>query len=473
MNIKQEILNWPSIGSRRRNWRPLSKSLNLSTCRGIRMNGLTYWPSLSAPVIHENLKTPTIDREEIWNVEEKMTWMTPLIQFLQDGRVLENDQEARRVVKESTRYTLVGQQLYRRGFAFPLLKCLDGDEAKYVMKEVHEGVCGTHIGGRVLTSKIARAGYYWPTLKGDCMSYRFAEGHKAPLERLHTITLPWPFYKWGVDILGLFPLAPGQIKFLIVAVDYFTKWVEAEPVATISAERVKRFLWKKIICRFGLPAEIVSDNGTQFASKTTTEFCKELGIKQIFMSVEHPQSNGQVEAANKVILKGLRRRLEEAKGRWAKELPQVLWSCHTTPHSTMNETPFRLTFGTEAVIPVEIGEPSARKTLFEPSENETKLRANLDMLQEVREAAHIREFAIKTRVAKMYNRRVIPRSFKPQDLVLRKVVQKAENNKLTPKWEGPFRIKREVGQGAYWLESLKGKEIPRTWNAVSLRMYYS
>ncbi|RDY11324.1 hypothetical protein CR513_04035, partial [Mucuna pruriens] len=124
----------------------------------------------------------------------------------------------------------------------------------------------------------------------------------------------------------------------------------------------------------------------------------------------------------------------------------------------------------EAVIPVEIREPSARTTLFEPSANETELRANLDMLQEVREAAHIREFVIKSRVARLYNRRVIPRSFKPQDLVLRKVIHKVENNKLTPKWEDPFRTKKEVGQGAYRLESLKDKEIPRTRNAVSLRI---
>ncbi|RDY13735.1 hypothetical protein CR513_01291, partial [Mucuna pruriens] len=404
--------------------------------------------------------------------------MTPLIQFLQDNRTTESEEEARRMTKEAAKYTLVGQRLYRRGFAFPLLKCLDQEEAEYVMKEVHDGVCGTHIGGQALASKIARAGYYWPTLKSDCMGFvkkcdkcqRFAEGDKAPPEMLHAITSPWPFCKWGVDILGPFPLAPGQIKFLIVAVDYFTKWIEAEPVAVISAERVKKFLWKKVICRFGLPAIIVSNNGTQFASKTTTEFCQGLGIRQVFTSVEHPQTNGQAEAANKVILKGLRRRLEEAKGRWVEELPQVLWSYHTTPHSETNETPFRLTFGIEAVIPVEIGEPSLRTELFEPSANEGELRANLDMIQEVREAAHIREFAIKSRVAKLYNQKVIPRSFRPQDLVLRKMVHKAENNKLTPRWEGPFRVRKEVGRGAYRLETLKGKEIPRTWNAASLRI---
>ncbi|RDX80911.1 gag-pol, partial [Mucuna pruriens] len=264
----------------------------------------------------------------------------------------------------------------------------------------------------------------------------------------------------GSGHLRIVPLAPGQIKFLIVAVDYFTKWIEAEPVATISAERVKKFLWKKIICRFGLPATIMSDNDTQFASKTTVEFYQGLGIKHIFTSVEHPQINGQAEAANKVILRGLRRRLEEAKGRWIEELPQVLWSYHTTPHSSTNETPFRLVFGTEAVTPVEIGEPSLRTEFLEPEANEGELRANLDMVQEVREAAHIREFAIKARVAKLYNQKVIPRNFKPQDLVLRRT------------WEGPFRVKKEVGRGAYKLETLKGKEIPRTWNAASLRMSY-
>ncbi|RDX75650.1 Tf2-9, partial [Mucuna pruriens] len=279
---------------------------------------------------------------------------------------------------------------------------------------------------------------------------RFADNHQAPAEQLHTVTSPWPFHKWGIDILGSFPLAPGQLKFLMVAVDYFTKWVEAEPMATITTERVKSFIWKKIICQFGLPVEIVSDN--------------DLHIRQSFTSVKHPQANGQAEAANRVILRGLRRRLEEAKGRWAKELPQVIWSYHTTPHSTTGETPFRLTYGSEAVIPVEIGEPSPRTTLFEPTANEDELRANLDLLQETREIAHIKEYAVKTRGY---------RDFEERDLVLRKETLGAEKNKLTPKWEGPFRISEKVGRGAYQLEHLNRRRIPRTWNTNSLRRYFS
>ncbi|RDX88963.1 Retrovirus-related Pol polyprotein, partial [Mucuna pruriens] len=262
---------------------------------------------------------------------------------------------------------------------------------------------------------------------------------------LHVVASPWPFHKWGIDILGPFPMAPSQVKFLMVAMDYFTKWIEAEPMATITAERVKRFIWKKIVCRFGLPAEIVSDNGTQFASSITARFCQDLDIKQSFTSVEHPQANGQAEVANRVILRGLRRRLEEAKGRWAEELPQVLWSYHTTPHSTTDETPFRLTYGSEAMIP--------------PPANEEELGTNLDLLPEVREIAHIKEYAAKARVARKYGQRVIHRDFEVKDLVLRKTTLGVEKNKLTPKWEGPFRITERVGKGAYHLEHLDGRRI--------------
>ncbi|RDX77342.1 Tf2-6, partial [Mucuna pruriens] len=431
-------------------------------------------------VIHEKLDLPTIERPEVLSVNNRTTWMTPIFDYLQGGGP--NDPEGMpKIAKEAAKYTILGQQLYRRGFSFPLLRCLDEVDSTYVLKEVHEGICGTHIGGRALASKIARAGYYWPTLKRDCMDYvkkydkcqKFAKGHKAPPKSLHHVMSPWPFFKWGVDILGPFPPAPGQVKFLIVVVDYFTKWIEAESVATITAERIKKFYWKRIVCRFGIPAEIVSDNGTQFASKATTEFCQNLKIKQVFTSVEHPQSNGQAEAPNKVILRGLRKRLEEAKGRWAEELHQVLWSYHTTPHSSTNETPFRLTFGTEAMIPVEIGEPSPRTNLFEPSKNEEELRANLDLIQEVREIAHVKEYAVKARAARRYNQKVIPRNFKAGDLVLKKITMTTSKNKLTPLWEGPFRVTSETGRGAYKLENLERKALPRTWNAASLRMYYS
>ncbi|RDX96512.1 hypothetical protein CR513_20819, partial [Mucuna pruriens] len=108
--------------------------------------------------------------------------------------------------------------------------------------------------------------------------------------------------------------------------------------------------------------------------------------------------------------------------------------------------------------------------MFEPGKNEDELRANLDMFQEVQVIAHVREYAVKARAARRYNRRSVLRNFKSQDLVLRKIMRTAESNKLMPIWEGPFRIFEEVGKRVYRLEHLDGKKIPCTWNAATLRM---
>jgi len=121
------------------------------------------------------------------------------------------------------------------------------------------------------------------------------------------------------------------MKYLIVAIEYFTKWIEAEPVAQITAHKVQHFVWKNIVCRFGVPRRLVSNNGTQFASQQLGKLCTEVGIKQVFASVEHPQTNGQVESANRILLRGLKRRLEKAKGTWAEEVPRIVWAYHTTP----------------------------------------------------------------------------------------------------------------------------------------------
>jgi len=164
-------------------------------------------------------------------------------------------------------------------------------------------------------------------------------------EELRSIYNPWPFHTWGIDILGPFPLAIRQMKYLIVAIEYFTKWIEAELVGQITAHRVQHFVWRNIVCCFDVPRCLVSDNGTLFPSQQLGKLCTEVGIKQVFTSVEHPQTNGKVESANRILLRGLKRRLEKAKGTWAEEVPMIVWAYHTTPQSSTMETPFSLVYG--------------------------------------------------------------------------------------------------------------------------------
>ena len=126
-------------------------------------------------------------------------------------------------------------------------------------------------------------------------------------------------------------LAVRQMKYLVVAIEYFTKWIEVELVAQIIAHKLQHFMWENIVCRFGIPKHLVSDNGTQITSQQLGKLCTELGIKQVFASVEHPKTNGQVKYANWVLLRGLKRRLKKAKGTWANEVPRIVWAYHTTP----------------------------------------------------------------------------------------------------------------------------------------------
>ena len=163
------------------------------------------------------------------------------------------------------------------------------------------------------------------------------------------------------------------------------KWVEAEPLANIRDVDVKRFVWKNIVTRFGVPHVLISDNGLQFNSKMFRKYCGELGITNRYSTPAYPQGNGQAEAVNKVIVSGLKKRLDDAKGKWVEELPHVLWTYKTTPRRSIGETPFSMTYGAEAVIPLETGFPTIRTSSFNPKDNDEQLTRNLDLIEVRRE----------------------------------------------------------------------------------------
>ncbi|XP_068503643.1 uncharacterized protein [Phaseolus vulgaris] len=242
------------------------------------------------------------------------------------------------------------------------------------MAELHEGICGSHIGGRSLSSKAIRAGYYWPTMREDCTRYaqrckkcqQHTDWHKAPPEELRSIYSPWPF-----------------------------------------------------------------------------------------------------------LLRGLKRRLDKAKGTWAEEVPRIVWAYHTTPQSTTKETPFSLVYRSDAMIPREIQENSPCFQNFVVEESNEERKVNLDLLDEVREEARMKAKALKRRVEYKYNSKLRLWQFQVADLVMRKAHWYQLERKLSPKWTGPFRITKALGNGAYNLETLEGDVIPCTWNATNLKFYFS
>ena len=164
------------------------------------------------------------------------------------------------------------------------------------------------------------------------------------------------------------------------------------------------------------------DNGKQFNNPKFRDFCAELGIKNYYSSSAHPQSNGQAKVTIRTLKATLKTKLEDLKGKWVEYLPEVLWACRTTRKSATKETPFALAFGTEAVNPVEVGLKSLRIELANIEHNEEVLRLNLDLLEEKREQVleHMEDYHRKT--ARYYDQRVKPRSYKPGDLILKKLL---------------------------------------------------
>ncbi|GKU99600.1 hypothetical protein SLEP1_g12423 [Rubroshorea leprosula] len=365
-----------------------------------------------------------------------------------------------------------------------LLRCLTPYEAEYAVREVHEGVCGTHIGGKTLVRKLLRHGYYWPTMVEDVQNYvkkcptcQFnADDIHMPGEMLSSLTSPWPFAQWGVDLLGRFIKGKEGCTFLVVAVDYFTKWIKAKPLSTTTERKIEEFLFNSILCMFGIPKRIIADNGPQFRAAALRLFCNDYGIELALTSVYTPQSNEQAESTNKIVLRGLKTRVLAAHSNWVDELNKVLWSCRTTPSSATGETPFSLAYGAEAVIPVEVGLPSDRAGWHDDLNNEQLLRENLDFMEEVREMSRTRNMAHQSRVAKFYNKRVRACQFQVGDLVLRKAgLTNAylHMGKLAPNWEGPYMVISIQRPGSYRLADFQGHPLPFMWNIHNFRKFYS
>ncbi|GKD08487.1 reverse transcriptase domain-containing protein [Tanacetum coccineum] len=347
--------------------------------------------------------------------------------------------KARAVRRKSQLFAVINEILYRKSFLGPWLRCVGPIQVNYVLREIHEGSCSMHAGTLSVVAKALRIGYYWSTMHKDTRALIRAcqdcQVHKPvprnPHQKLTLITSPWPFYKWGIDIAGPFLEGPGKVKFLIAAMDYFTKWIEAKPVATITGNQIKKIVWDNI-------------------------------------------TNGLVERANRSLGEGIKARLGVRNKKWMEELSHVLWAHRTMIKSSNRDTPFSLTYGTEAVIPAEIGMPTLRITEVDLVQNNEALEINLDLLEERREQAAIREAKIKARMEKYYNSKVKNTSFKLGDLVYRNndASRTEDTGKLGPKWEGPYEVTKALGKGAYKLRDRDGKQLPRTSNVSNLKKCY-
>ncbi|GJY30397.1 reverse transcriptase domain-containing protein [Tanacetum coccineum] len=251
--------------------------------------------------------------------------MTPIRNYLEKGKLPEDPVDARTLMEKIGNYTMEDGVLYRKSYLVPLMRCVGPLQANYIIREVHMGSCGMHDGPRHVVAKAMNLGYYWPSMHRDARELIRAcddcQAHESvprlPKADMISVTSAWPFMKWGMDIVGPLPEGSGRD-----------------------------------------PATIITDNGTQFVNDPFKKWAEKLKIQLISTLVYHPQGNRAVERANKSLLRGIKTRLEKGGSAWAEEVPKVLWAHRTMKKTSNGETPFSLTYGTEAVIPTEIDMPT-------------------------------------------------------------------------------------------------------------------
>ncbi|XP_019227573.1 PREDICTED: uncharacterized protein LOC109208874 [Nicotiana attenuata] len=279
-----------------------------------------------------------IDHIEVLSLNLTWDWQNRLVYYLQDGILPQDKKEAKKLRVQAARYSLVNHDLYKRTFGGPLAKCHGPHLTRQVLEEVHEGHCGAHTGNRTLVRCLIRAGYYWPTMKKEAADYirRCVQCQKyAPMihqagELLHSVTSPWPFIKWGMDIVGPLPAGQGKVRML-------------------------RYVNRRSSPSYGKILYAIS--------------------------------------------------LEEAKGLRPELLPEVLWAHRTTPKSSTEEMPYSLVYGTNAVIPVEVGEPSLRSSHISGADNDESRLQDLDEIEKRRDMAHVRMIAQKQQMERYYNKK--------------------------------------------------------------------
>ncbi|XP_021760669.1 uncharacterized protein LOC110725510 [Chenopodium quinoa] len=289
---------------------------------------------LERTVMVEILTQKSIDEEleTVLCISNSTQWFDKIVAYLLYWALPLDKGESRKLRRDSVWFIMHQGQLYKRGFSLPLQRCITDVESAKLVEEIHEGTCNNHLGARALSREAMRRGFYWPTMNEDAVRYvkkcekcqKFAPVINLPPDDITPMLNPIPFTQWGMDIVGPFPSATRGRRFFIVGVDYFTKWIEADPVANIIAFEVKKFIWKSIFTRFGLPMAMVFDHGSQFDCKPVKDLLAMYKVKFAYAAVCHPQSNGQVESANKQIIKAIKKKIEDAKGLWADLIPEIL-----------------------------------------------------------------------------------------------------------------------------------------------------
>ncbi|GMP93460.1 hypothetical protein CsSME_00043281 [Camellia sinensis var. sinensis] len=455
---------------------------DISLYRRIQRQGY-YWPEMekdSNQLQKECPKCQSYIREDESCFEiDTPDWRQVYIDYLKEGTLPESPRDIAHLKRRARRYFLDQDKLYRRSIEGTPLRCLSKEESDLVLGRAHEI---EHQGGARLFEQLIHLGYYWPTMESDASHHvkrcQTCQKHgnliHAPAVDLHSIRTPWPFHTWAFDLIGPISTSSKGYKWILAATELSTKWVEAIPLKNATGPVVANFIKENIICRFGVPNTILSDNGTPFINKYVKSLLETYQVKHHKSTPYYPKGNGQAEATNKTLIRILSKMMDEFGGTWSEQLIVALWAYRTSKRKPTQATPYSLVYGSEAVLPIELETPSARMALASGMVLEPRT-TRLEALEE----KHDRAAKVKERyhesIARAYNQTVVPRKFEEGDLVWKivdPIMRGQPLPKFSPKWEGPYKVAQASSSGYYKLVRVEDGFRTGPLNAKFIKHYY-
>jgi len=373
---------------------------------------------------------------------------------------------------KAAKFCVLDGALFWKNHEGILLNCLTMNESDSIIKDFHAGHCGGHLYWKSIVEKILRAGYYWPSLFADvkkfvvsCHKCQIFEGKRKLLPfPLKPISTEKPLQQWGLDFIGeIHPSSSSQHKWILIATDYFTKWIEAIPCRQANDSTIIQFLETNILSRFGCHEKIITDNAAAFKSKKMISFCHKFHITLGHSTTYYPQGNGLAESSNKSLINIIKKNLEENKKNWHKKLVNALWADRLTTKRSIRTSPYELVYGMEAKFPSSLGIPVIKllqEIQAEPNDIQRRINQTI-YLQQTREQVYNRVQILQEKLKKMFDKITKAEDFFIGNKVLKwysKREDKGKHGKFDFLWRGTFVIQAVQGNNTYFLKNLNGTE---------------
>ena len=355
-----------------------------------------------------------------------------------------------------------------------LLRVIRKSELEPVLYMFHNDPTSAHFTTNAMFEKI-RNRYYWPQMYEDIRSYVRScdscqrRGKAKNHQLLHPIPVESPFHQIGIDFVGPLPRTLNGNRYIIVAMDYLTKWPEAKPVPEATADQVATFLYEDIISRHGCPAKILSDQGSHFKNQFIAKLTLKFQIKHLFSTPYHPQTNGLVERFNRTLCESLAKLTVDHENEWDKYIAPVLFAYRTTKHNTTKFTPFFLVYGRKAKLPVDNLKLKDGYTLLNWIDD---LVEELPMKRQKAkdEIAQVQQIQKDRHDAQIRSEKYFTIGQKVLYYIAAKEGQRS--GKLQPNWKGPYYIYQVCANGSYKLRTMEGKVLKSAVNGSLLKAFY-